>query len=249
MVAISPHPSVVSAVIDHVAVFGDRPGPTAIARRWKARTPGLTSVGASPAEIAAAARAASPERQDRIVGGLLAQPAGDEWAELTVLAAVAPHLRRVVARWARAGVTGTDLVDLEAELVTACWTYIRALMADGGDCPPPDRAALAVVDRAWQKTRDRRVRDRRRNAAYVLTSPQDLEEFDRDANNGPGGMFAALDQVAAVAARSSSLAPARALWLTSIAGYSTAEAAAVLHTTAGVVRVWRARAASRLMAV
>jgi DNA-directed RNA polymerase specialized sigma24 family protein len=234
--------SLAGAVAEQVATAGTRPPAVRAATRWTATTPGLRVAGRCPAEIAATGRSAGPAGQDRILADLLAQEAGDGWAELTVLAVLAPRLDWAVGWWRRAGVPAADLADLEADLIGTCWARVRAAMASGGQ--GPDRPGLALVDRARAETRDRRARQRRQTARQVPTATLPDRPTVTGGETGIGLLSAVT--AAAVTAGTLGMGPARALWLTRVAGYTTAETALLTGTSPGVVRVQRARAVRRL---
>lgn len=247
--------SLIDSLADHVDRLGARPDATRAARRWAALDPVLRPYP-TPAAIATAARNAGPELRDRLLTSLLRADAAagigraDDWAGLTALAILAPRLAWIVRTWARAGVTGADLADAEADLVAECWAQIRTVTNQ----PPPDRPGLVLVDRAWTRVRDRRVTDRRRAArltpapvAEPTGDPAAVEAVAHgDQRTGPELLAAAI----ADARRDGSLpaGPARALFLTRVAGLPTVDAARALATTPASVRMLRSRAATRLTA-
>ncbi|MDQ6615421.1 MAG: hypothetical protein M3083_11925, partial [Actinomycetota bacterium] len=75
-------------VIDHVASAGADRRACRAARRWAVSEAALAGYG-SPAEVAAACRAAAGADQDMLLAALLRVSAGDEWAQLTILAGLA----------------------------------------------------------------------------------------------------------------------------------------------------------------
>lgn len=232
------------SIADHVAVAGTcRPARLAAAR-WSTTTPALAGL-CSPAGIAAAGRAAGPDGQDRILAALLAQAAGDEWAELTVMAVLAPRIGWVVASWVRAGMTAAAVEWWEAELTVAVWTAVRAVMADPAG-PPLDRPGLDLVDTARATVRIGQRRQRRRSARHT-DRPDDLSEGAPTAGDvRPAAVVLGGALVDAYRAGQVGLAPARALWMTRVAGYPTDRAAELLGTSPATVRAWRSRAATWL---
>lgn len=228
----------VDALADHVERLGACPDACRAARQWASLDPTLRPFP-SPAVLAATARAAGPTIRDRLLDSLLRVGAGDEWAELTALAILAPRLAWVVGNWARAGVAGADLDDAEADLVAECCVQVRA--ASGAQ--PPDAPGLALVDQAWSRVSIRRSTQRRRcshEALGVIIEPG----TDGDPRSG-------LDLLAAAIARAQhegrlGAGSARALFLTRVVGVPTSEAARLLGTTPGSVRMLRSRAVSRL---
>jgi hypothetical protein len=197
-----------------------------------------------PAEVAAACRAARGGGQDRLLSALLAVAAGDEWAQLTVLAGLAGRLGWVVGRWAAAGMPEAVLADAEAELVAACWAAIAACV----DGRPPDRPGLVLVDRAWEAVRAGRRRDRRRHDR-CSPLPLDTPQAPAAVSVGRPVLEVLAGEVTdAVRQGRLGLGGARAVYLTRVSGLSTAEAGAVLGCGAGVLRAVRSRAERRLAA-
>ena len=207
--------------------------------RWAAAEPVLARF-ASPAEVAAVCRAGAPADQDVLLSALLGVGAGDEWAQLTVLAGLADRLGWVVAGWARAGMPAAELADAEAELEAACWTAIVGC----GQGPPPTRPGLALVDAAWAEVRSARRRQRRHDA-QLCPLPESLPVATAGR---PGLELLASAVVEAVIEDALPLRQARALYLTRVAGLSTADASELLGCGPAVVRVLRCRAAQRLAA-
>jgi hypothetical protein len=237
---VASHRGAVCAVVDHVASAGVGRRARRAAVRWASAEPALARFG-SPAEVAAACRAARGGDQDRLLVALLRVAEGDEWAQLTVLAGVAGRLGWVVAGWARAGLPPWELADAEAELVARCWAAIAAC----GQGPPPCRPGLVLVDAAWEQVRAGRQRQRR-YGARCCPMPTDLPAVT-DAG------LPVLDRLAvrvteAVLDDRLSLRQARAVYLTRVAGLSTLEAGELLGCGPGVLRVMRSRAERRLAA-
>jgi hypothetical protein len=84
-------------------------------RSWSVTEPRLAGF-ADAAELASSSRESAPADQDRIVTCLFPFFADGELAQLAVLALLARAMRSVVAGWRRAGVTGGELEEREAEL-------------------------------------------------------------------------------------------------------------------------------------
>jgi len=192
--------------------------------------------------VAAACRAATGADQDRLLSALLRVAAGDEWAQLTVLAGLADRLGWVVARWAAAGMPPATLADAEAELVAECWAAIAACTG----ARPPDRPGLVLVDRAWETVRAGRRRDRRR---HDRCCPLPVETTAAASSPGRPVLEVLAGQVTdAVVDRRLNIPSARAVYLTRVSGLSTAEAGLVLGCAPGVLRAVRSRAGRRLAA-
>jgi hypothetical protein len=229
-----------SVVVDHVAGVGSGRAARLCAARWGHVQPVLAGLG-SPAAVAGACRAARGADQDGLVSALLAVAAGDEWAQLTILAGLADRLGWVVSGWARGGMPAAVLADAEAELVGACWAAI-ATFAGG---PPPGRPGLVLVDRAWETVRTGRRRQRRLEDRLV-SLPVEVPA----AAAGPRPALEVLAGVItdAVSTGRLSVPAARAVYLTRVAGLPTAEAADLLGCGPGVLRAVRSRAERRLAA-
>jgi hypothetical protein len=225
-------------VVDHVDGVGSGRAAGASARRWAGLEPVLAG-WSSPAEVAAACRAAKGVDQDRLLAALLRVSPGDEWAQLTAVAGLADRLGWVVARWARAGMPAAVLVDAEAELVAACWAAIAACAG-----VPPDRPGLVLVDRAWETVRSGRRRLRRRDDRHAPLTV----EVPAASSGRPVLEVLAGEVTDAVRHGRLTQGAGRVLYLTRVSGLSTAEAGRLLGCGAGVVRVWRCRAEHRLAA-
>jgi hypothetical protein len=231
-----------SVVVDHVAGVGSgRPARLCWAR-W-ARAEAVLAGFGNPAAVAAGCRAARGADQDVLVSALLAVAAGDEWAQLTILAGLADRLGWVVSGWARGGMPAAVLADAEAELVGACWAAIASLA--GG--PPPGRPGLVLVDRAWETVRTGRRRQRRLEDRLVSWP---VAVAAAAAAVGPRPALEVLAGVItdAVSTGRLSVPAARAVYLTRVAGLPTAEAADLLGCGPGVLRAVRSRAERRLAA-
>ena len=250
--------SAITVLVDHVASAGARPPAVAAGTAWRDGDRRFEVWGASPAAVAETARTATRAEREVIVAALLRHAStGDEWAQLTVVAALAPRLSWIVACWARHPDARRDLDDMEAELLAECW----AATTDPGRLPPGPRPGLAIVDRAWGRVRDRRTRNRRTEALleplHPDTTPRTARgttpRTTRDTAGGVAATVPALEVLAgevnqAVTSGILSLRSARALYLTRVSGLSTADAAAVMGIDPATVRALRSRAARRLTA-
>jgi hypothetical protein len=241
--SMTARPALIKSIVDHVAVAGSRPVAIRAFRAWRQVDPSLGSWGESPAELAAAARRASPADRDSILSALLAEAAEDEWAQLTTLAILAPRLSWIVGSWARHPGARSELADLEAELLAECLQAI----ANPTSGPPPGRPGLALVDRAWSRVRDRRARERRRGAQVEPVSA-DHQPSIPSGDRRPGQVVLASAVTDAFTNGHITLGAARALYLTRVAGLSTRAAAAAMDTDRDSVRALRSRAARRLTA-
>ena len=175
-----------------------------------------------------------PEVAAAVVGAVATAPVGDGLMTQVGLAVVAPGLARVLRRWARCGVDPVDLADLESDLVTEALAVLRA-------GPPSGPVASGwVVDRAWDRTRKRRRRDRARQASH---RPLDDTVVAAAPAEGERAVVVAAGVVVdAFRAGRLGLGSARVLWLTGVAGCSCREAAARLGVAATAVRQRRSRA-------
>ena len=242
--------SLIAVLVDHVATAGSRPPAVKAAAAWRDGDSRFEEWGASPATVAATARKATPGERDCIVAALLRHSStGDSWAQLTVVAALAPRLSWIAAGWARHPGARPHLDDMEAELLAECW----AATTDPGRLPPGPRPGLAIVDRAWGQVRDRRTRQRRNDALLEPLHPDTTLRTKRDTAGGVTASVPALEVLAcevneAVTSGVLTLAAARALYLTRVSGMSTAEAANAMGTDPATVRALRSRAARRLSA-
>lgn len=230
----------IDSVVAHVETAGASTAGKRTAKQWTTHDPDLAAFS-SPADVVGFCRQAAPRDKDRILRALLRIAPDDEWAQLTVLAVLAPRLRWVVSGWARRPGCRSELADLEAELVAGCLAIITTPQPG----PPPLRPGLAVVDRAWVKVRDRRARDRRR-AEHEAPPPEQRPLVASDSTPGPVLLAGRLNT--AVAAGEVTPKEAQSIYLTRVTGLSTSEAAKALGTTPGVIRVLRCRAAERLAA-
>jgi DNA-directed RNA polymerase specialized sigma24 family protein len=233
-----------TSIVAHVDTVGAGRHGWRAASRWAVTEPALAGYE-SPAGVARAVRAATPQLQDRVVGALLRVGEGDEWAELTVLAVLAPRVAWAVRAWVAGGVSGSDVADLEADLVSECWTLIRDLM---GGPVPPDRPGLTLVGRSRTTVRDRRDTARRRTARDVFVDAAAETGGPAAEGDNRSGIEVLADRIVdAHCAMRLTLGPARALYLTRVAGLSTAETAALLATDPGSVRALRSRATRQLL--
>lgn len=111
---------------------------------------------ASPAD--AVTRAAS----DPALFGSLAARTGDRLATTAALAVVAERLRPIVMRWRRAGLSGEDLSDAEADLVAEALVAMRA---------DPSRPPAEIAQVAWHRVEAIRRTGRARADRQVPLSP------------------------------------------------------------------------------
>ena len=234
----------ITALVETVEHLGRRREGRAAVCRWAVSESALAE-WVTGGELASACRSARFAVQDHLLESLLRVAAGDELAQLTVVAGLSDRLRSVARRWARAGVTAGELRSMEADLVAECWAAASRLaeqVASGH--PLPARLGLRLVDAAVEAVRVPRRRERRHAARTVPLSP---------AVHGVARARTAADELAlevadAVRAGRLTLTAARPVFLTRVAGFDVPDAAERLGCTPAVVRAVRSRAERRLVA-
>jgi DNA-directed RNA polymerase specialized sigma24 family protein len=161
---------------------------------------------------------------------------GDGWASQTALALLAPPLKSIAVRWARAGVAAADHSDPEADLIAEVLSELRSRSVGS-----PER----IVDLAWARVRLSRQRQLRRLVRErELCSARDLVA---PAGRGPAEAAAGVI-VDAVRSGRLSVPTARAVYLTGVVGWSASEAASKLGCRPHAVRARRCRAVRLLAA-
>lgn len=239
-------PTPIAGLLNRLDIDGDRRTGRASAARWAAAEPEL-GLWASPGEVAAGCRSATSSDRDRLLSALVRVGAGDQLAQLTVVAGVADRLSGVVGGWYRAGVPRSELSVMEADLVAECWVLVAGLaarVADGSTLP--DRLGAWLVDEAREPVRVPRRRELR---AVARRGPL----IDCNSLASSGDPRTAADRLAvelgeAVRARRITRSAVRPVFLTRVAGYPVAEAARRLGWTPEVLRALRSRAERRLAA-
>lgn len=237
-------PAAIANLVGHLDALSTRRSARHHLAVWANAEP-ILSTYATPASLAAGIRSARPAEQDALVAALVRVAAGDELAQLTVVAGLSRRLGWIVAAWRRAGVAPVELTALEADLVAECWIAVADLArrVRGGESPPP-RPAMRVMQTAWQQVRGPRRRQRRRDARR----DHSIRDLPAPAASPPAGEELAAMLVSAVKARRVSVTGARLVFTTRVAGLSVAETAERLGCSPQSVRTRRARAEHRLAA-
>lgn len=237
----NPIAAVCAAVADRSRSRGGR----ATYRRWSESEPSLCR-WVDAHDLVADVGRRPPAEQDPVVAVLLPFAEDDELAQLAVVAVLARALRSVVSGWAGAGVTRSELSELEAELVAGCWEATVALAGRvAAGHAPPQRPGLWIVDRARDSVRGPRRRQRRAARRHV---PLDLAAGRVAAGpHRPTVELLAGEISRAVRAGRLSGRQAAPVFLTRVAGFAVSETAAWLGCTDAVVRTMRARAEKRLI--
>jgi hypothetical protein len=188
----------------------------------------------SPAEMVRAGWA-DPRTAATFLYALATLADEDGWASQIALAILAPLLRSIAARWARAGVAAADQSDLESELIAEVLSELRSRPVES-----PER----IVGVAWARVRLSRQRQLRR-----LVREQELSSARHlVATVGRGPTEAAAGVIVdAVRSGRLSVPTARAVYLTGVVGWSASEAASKLDCRPHAVRARRCRAV-RLLA-
>jgi DNA-directed RNA polymerase specialized sigma24 family protein len=237
--------SFISAVSSYVDQAGRKLAGIKSFARWSVSYPALARFASLP-ELVRACRNGSPEVQDNILGALVAVSGEDPLAALAVVAALSRRLGTVTAAWRRGGASASDLAVLEADLVSECWVAVVTLasrVAIGEPLPP--KVALIIVDRARAAVRAPRLRELRSARRQVSLEGQVLSLAGDD--KAPAANELAKQIAAAVRAGCLTAAAARPVFLTRVAGYSTAAAAGQLGCSPAVVRALRSRAERALV--
>jgi DNA-directed RNA polymerase specialized sigma24 family protein len=205
-----------------------------IAAAWSADHPALAGYD-SPAEMVRTGWA-DPRMAATLVYALAALADEGGWASQIALAILAPLLKSIAARWARAGVAAVDRSDLEADLIAEVLSELRSRPVAS-----PDR----IVGLAWARVRLSRQRQLRRLAREKeLSSARDLAAT---AGHGPAEAAAGVI-VDAVRTGRLSVPTARAVYMTGVVGWSASEAASKLGCRPDAVRARRCRAVRLLAA-
>jgi hypothetical protein len=237
--------SLVSAISSYVDQTGRRLAGIQSFTRWKAHDPALARFASVP-EVVRACRDGSPEVQDQLLGALVAISAEDTLAALAVVAALSRRLAGALAVWRRGGASPPDLAVLEADLVSECWAAVRTLAAgvDAGEAVPT-KVAFAIMDRARAAVRSPRLRELR--AARRQVCLEGHIPFLAREYQPPASEELAKQIGTAVGAGHLSVAAARPVFLTRVAGYSTEAAGERLGQSPAVVRALRSRAERALV--
>jgi DNA-directed RNA polymerase specialized sigma24 family protein len=237
--------SLITSVTSYVSKTGMHLlGRQALAR-WSVSQPCLRDYPAL-ADLVAACRDGRPSEQDRLVSALVCVAHGDHLAQLTVIAALSRRLSATVATWRRAGISPADLHALQADLVTRLWEVVaRHAAAVRAGTPLPAHLGVELVGQALDELRVQRRRERRAGAHHVY-----LEHWNGLAAPSCRTAAEGLAEEIASAVRAGRITPRAAapVFLTRVAGYSSAEAAKRLGVTPASVRAIRSRAERRLVA-
>jgi hypothetical protein len=234
--------SSISTYIEHTS--RTRQGISAM-QRWASTSPDLARFR-SLSDLVRTARNTPIGCQDAVVVALARLAPTDQLAQLAVTACLSQHLGSVVSHWRRARIAPGDLEAMEADLVSACWEETVALGAAlNAGAPVPDRAALALVDRAWHVVRNARRAELRAVARRVsLDAPGAL---NAQVTLSTAEQLSA-EIAGAVRSGRISVAEAVPVFLTRVVGYSTAEVAASFGRAPNSVRAVRSRAERQLVA-
>lgn len=235
-------PPAIQALVEHLAAVSASRSARQQSRLWAAAEPILDRYS-RPADVAAAIRSARPAHQDELVSALIGVAAGDELAQLTVVAGLSRRLGWIVTGWRRAGVPQDELRTLEADLVAECWAAVASLARKPPDVDPPSRAAMWLVQTAWQKVRGPRRRQRRLDNRRAP-----LPGCQAPAVSAPAGEELTAVIVSSVRSGRMTVNGARLVFATRVAGWSVAETAERLGCSPQSVRTRRARAEHRLTA-
>jgi hypothetical protein len=237
--------SLISAVSSYVDQTGRRLAGIQSFTRWKAHDPALARFASVP-ELVRACRDGSPEVQDTLLGALVAISLEDPLAALAVVAALSRRLAGALSAWRRGGASATDLAVLEADLVSECWAAVKTLSAGVGDGEAvPPKVAFAIMDRARAAVRSPRLRELRAAGRQVCLEGH--IPFLAREDEAPATEELAKQLGAAVSAGHLSVAAARPVFLTRVAGYSTEAAGKQLGQSPAVVRALRSRAERALV--
>ena len=237
--------SLISAVSSYVSAAGQRLSGHQALARWARSQPCLRGFKGI-AELVAACRDGTSQQQDHLLAALLAVAHDDQLAQLAVIAALSRQLSRPVTAWRCAGTRPAELEGLEADLVSCCWQVVVAVADEvARGCAPPPRLGAELAGRAWDAARVYRRKELRANARQVS-----LGRLDEPASStGRSAADAlAVEIGAAVRAGRISARAAAPVFLTRVAGYSSAEAARRLGVTPAAIRAMRSRAERRLVA-
>jgi hypothetical protein len=238
-------PSLISAVSTYVDQTGRRLAGLQSFARWSASDPRLARFASLP-ELVRACRDSSPEVQDNLLDALVAISVDDPLAALAVVAALSRHLGGIVAAWRRGGASASDLAVLEADLVSECWAAVATLASrvPRGELVL-SKLGLVIVDRARAAVRAPRLRELR-SARRQVRLDSHISYLGSDDKTLPAEELA--KQIsAAVRDGHLSVAAARPVFLTRVAGYSTAAAGEQLGHSPAVVRAIRSRAERALV--
>lgn len=233
----------ITQLVDHVEARGRTSSGRLIAAGWGAAVP-LLGGWMTAGDIAAFCRTADGPAQDRLIGAVLTVAAGQELAQLTVVAGLAGRLRSVVAGWVRAGVPSWELPGMAADLVSGCWKATAELAGNvSAGAPLPRKVSWYLVDEAREQVRVPRRRERRAAARQIPISSVSLTAVAEPR---------VADRLAVVisdAVRSGRIGRQAAIpvFLTRVAGFEVAETAARLGCSPAVVRAVRSRAERRLV--
>ena len=128
------------------------------------------------------ADAATRAGEDPPVFAALASRTDDRLATSAALAVVADRLGPIVWRWRRAGLSGQDLADAEADLVVEALAAMRA---------DPTRSPAGIAQMAWHRVEARRRTARARAGRQVPLSPtHDRAQPPDQSTRRPLGMIA-----------------------------------------------------------
>jgi hypothetical protein len=238
-------PSLLSAISSYVDQTGRRLAGIQSFARWKARDPALASFASVP-ELVRACRDGTSEVQDKLLGALVGISLEEPLAALAVVPALSRRLAGVACAWRRGGASTSDLVVLEADLVSECWAALKTLAAGvaAGEAVPP-KVAFAIMDQARCVVRSQRLRELRSARRQVCLEghiPFLAREDEALATEELAKQIGA-----AVRAGRLSVAAARPVFLTRVAGYSTEAAGERLGQSPAVVRALRSRAERALV--
>ena len=236
--------SLISSVSAYVEAAGRRSSALQAYARWSASEPCLSRYRCLP-DAVGACRSATPEDQDAVLCSLLAVATTEPLAQLAVIAALSRRLGSALSSWRRSGASPSDLQVLQADLVSECWATVAELAArlSAGEALPA-RLAVVIVDRARAAVRAPRRRELRARARQgPLGAALTAATVAR-----PAAEALALEIRDAVRAGRISAKAAAPVFLTRVAGYSTAEAARALGRAPAVLRAQRSRAERALVA-
>ena len=236
--------SLLSSLSCYVSARGGHLSGRQALARWAAGEPSLAGFS-HLGEVVSACREGPPGDQDALVRALLRVAGNDQLAQLAVVSALSKRLGTAISTWRRGGASPSELAVMQADLVTGCWLAVAGAgaRAAAGD-PPPERPGLVLVDQARAYVRSPRRRELRASARSMTLeeAPEPVAGDDRTVAERLAG-----ELLAAVRAGRITASAAGPVFLTRVAGLSTAEAARRLGCSPATLRAERSRPKRRLV--